>query len=238
MIADWFKDRGLSFDTETTAADPELAILVTATAVCVGPEGADRRGQWLVNPGVPIPKEASDIHGITDDIAVTGFPLAEAVPAISEVLLAGWAEGLPLIAMNATYDLTVIQRARARLGLEPLKLGPVLDPLVIDRGMVKFRSGKQARVLSALAEAYGVKLEGAHSSSGDALCAARVVWKQARLYPAIRHLTLYAMQEWQRKAHAEWATGFQEYLRKQGKSDVINTDWPVRQSTKKEKEAA
>jgi len=231
VIAAWFSDRGLAFDTETTAPDPELALLVSATAVEVGPKGADRRGQWLVNPGVPIPAEASAIHGISDDIAATGWNLAEAVPEISEVLLEGWRHGLPLIAMNASYDLTVMQRARARLGLPPLTLGPVLDPLVIDRGVDPYRKGK--RTLTHLAAHYGVKQEGAHSSSGDALCAARVVWKQARVYAALARFDLDQMQAWQRDAHAAWATNYQQHLRGKGDlSAVISTDWPVRQSTK------
>lgn len=228
MIAAWFNDRALAYDSETTAPDPLEARLVTATAVQVGPAGAERKGQWLVNPEVEIPAEAIAIHKVTNEMAREGLDLITAVPEISEVLLEGWREGLPLIAMNAAYDLTVLQQARARLGLAPLTLGPVLDPLVIDRGMVKFRSGKKARVLSALAEHYNVKLEGAHSSAGDALCAARVVWRQARVYPELARLDLEQMQEWQQKAHAEWAEGFEKYLRRTDPTASIERSWLTR----------
>ncbi len=226
MIAGWFQDKALAFDTETTGADPLEARLVTATAVDVGPAGANRRGQWLVNPGMPIPAEAIAIHHVTDEMAREGLDLITAVPEISEVLLEGWREGLPLIAMCASYDLTVLQCARARLGLKPLTIGPVLDPLVIDRWMVPRRKGN--RKLGTLAQHYGVRLEGAHSSAGDALCAARIVWKQARIFPAIERLDLEQMQVGQAKAHAEWAEGFEKYLRRTDPKASIDRSWLTR----------
>ena len=228
MTAAWLTGDALAFDTETTGVDPLNDRIVTACAVLVGKAGASFRGRWLLNPGVPIPPSATAIHGITDEKAqADGAPPEHALPAISVTLAEAWRNGLPVIIMNAHYDLTLLQAELARCGHEPLTIGPVLDPLVIDRGLDPYRKGK--RTLTALAAHYNVKQDGAHSSDGDALTAARIVWKQAH-EPRIERMSLADMQEWQQKRHAEWAGQFELWLRQQGKPEVINRDWPVRRA--------
>lgn len=227
MSAAWLTGNLLTFDTETTAPNPLEARIVQASVIEVGREGVARRETWLVNPGVPIPPEATAIHGITDVMAAGGLEPVMVVPQITELLREGWERGCAVVAMNASYDLTVLREECRRIDHDGCELGPVLDPLVIDRGCFPFRAGK--RTLTALAAFYGVRLDGAHSSDGDALAAARVVWAQAKRCTAIRDLTLAEMQRWQADAHRAWATNFQEYLRRSGKPDaVIETEWPIR----------
>ncbi len=228
MKAAWLTGNALAFDTETTGADPVTARIVTACATEVGMGGAVERGAWLVNPGVEIPAGAVAIHGITTEVArADGMEPGLAATQIAAILELCWKAGLPLVAMNATYDLSVLQAELARYGSPPLKVGPVLDPLVIDRGCDRYRKGK--RTLTALAAHYGVKQGEAHSSAGDAITAARIVWVQARLYSDIAKFSLEHMQQWQAGAHAAWAINFQEHLRSKGdETAVISTDWPVR----------
>lgn len=229
MNANWLTGSALAFDVESTGVDVFNDRIVTACAVLVGQEGASFRGRWLLNPGVEIPDGAALIHGITTAKAqADGVAAAAGVALIADSLRAGWVEGLPAIICNAHFDLTMMQAELARYGLPPLTIGPVLDPLVIDRGMEPYRKGK--RRLSDLAARYLVKQDGAHSSDGDALTAARVVWKQARLFDELRHMTLEEMQAWQSKAHAEWAGQFELWLRQQGKHESINREWPVRRA--------
>ncbi|MGH9811510.1 MAG: exonuclease domain-containing protein [Candidatus Acidiferrales bacterium] len=225
-LAAWCAGPLLAFDTETTSPDPETARLVTASAILVSSSGVLERRQWLVNPGVEIPAEAVAIHGITTEHArAKGVAAAVAVPEVAAVMSRGWDRGAPLVAMNARYDIGVFLAEVARLGLRAPAIGPVLDPLVLDRAVDKYRRG--SRKLVDLAHHYGVQLEGAHSSDGDALAAARVVWRMATTAPALRGLTLAEMQAFQERAHADWATGFQQHLRRNGKADaVIDTAWP------------
>lgn len=232
MTAAWLTGNALSFDTETTGPDPETARIVTAHCVEVGPGGATVRGSWLVNPGCPIPAEATAIHGITDEMAAKGEMPVLAVPIIGGVLAEAWLSGIPVIVMCATYDLGVMHAEAARFGLRPVTVGPVLDPLVIDRACDPYRKGK--RTLTALAAHYGVKQGAAHSAEGDALTAARIIWKQARTYGQIAHLTLAEMQKWQADQHYRWAVNFADYLRgkEPGKEPNISTAWPVRHFTK------
>jgi DNA polymerase-3 subunit epsilon len=226
-IAAWLPGNALSFDTETTGVDPTEARIVTASCIEVGADGSVDRGSWLVDPGIEIPERATAIHGIsTAKARAEGQPPHHVLPLIITVLADAWLRGLPVIVMNAGYDLTLVQAEASRLGLPELSLGPVLDPLAIDRMCRKSWRGK--RTLEALAAHYQVKQEGAHSARGDALTAARVVWKQARAYPAAMSLTLTEMQAAQADAHRAWAEEFGTYLRGIGKRDDVERGWPLR----------
>jgi DNA polymerase-3 subunit epsilon len=64
------------FDTETTGTDLETARIVEIATSRVDPGTMQilERKCILINPGIPIPKSASDIHGITDE-KVAGEPM-------------------------------------------------------------------------------------------------------------------------------------------------------------------
>lgn len=228
MSARWLPERVATFDTETTGVDPLNDRIVTATVLHVGREGLTHKREWLINPGVPISEGATKVHGITNEMAATGTPAADAIPDIATELLSAWALGLPVVVMSAPFDLTLINHELLRHGHEALTIGPVLDPLTIDRGCDPYRKG--SRKLDALAAHYCVKQDTAHSAVGDALTAARVVWKQAYTHSRLAGLSLDEMQTWQRERHAEWAGQFELYLRNQGKPETINREWPVRRA--------
>jgi DNA polymerase-3 subunit epsilon len=56
------------FDLETTGVNVSLDRIVEISILKIFPNGNKESKTWLVNPGVPIPSEASNIHGITNDI--------------------------------------------------------------------------------------------------------------------------------------------------------------------------
>jgi len=226
-LARWFSDIALAFDTESTGTDVFSDRIVTAHAVDVGPAGAEHRGSWLFNPGVEIPDSAAAIHGVTTEKAQReGTDPRHELPELASMLRVTWDEGRPVIICNASFDLTLVQAELRRHSLPPLVIGPVLDPLVIDRAMDPYRKGK--RTLTALAQHYRVKQDTAHDSRGDALTAARVVWKQAEVYRHLEDMSLEQMQELQRNAHHDWAAQFEQYLASKGKAETICREWPVR----------
>ena len=61
------------FDLETTGIDITKDRIVEISILKVYPNGNKESKTWLVNPTIPIPKAASDVHGITDE-CVAGEP--------------------------------------------------------------------------------------------------------------------------------------------------------------------
>lgn len=227
MSQPWVAGPYAAFDLETTSADPFTARIVTATIVEVGAAGVLAERHWLVDPGVEIPAEAAAIHGVTDEkVQAEGVRADIAVYEIASAVAAIFERGVPLVAFNAAYDITVLVRELDRHCEAELRIGYVLDPLVLDRALDRWRSGK--RRLADVCAAYGVPQEAAHSSGGDALAAARLAWRMAHDYSAVGHRTLQELQVWQAEQHVAWAEDFERFLRAKGRDDIIEREWPVR----------
>ncbi|WP_179255761.1 3'-5' exonuclease [Streptomyces sp. SS07] len=223
----WHLGRMAGFDLETTGPDPLTARIVTACIVQVGAKQPTTTANWLTDlDGEEIPAGAAAVHGISTEKAhAEGVPLKEAVAEIlaglTQVILAG----IPVVAMNARYDVTLIDREAARFGLDPLPAGPVIDPFVIDKQVDRYRSGK--RTLTALCEHYDVRLDGAHSADADAVAACRVAWRQATRHPQLAAMTLDELHTAQIGWAAEQAVSLQEHFRKKDPATVVEGAWPL-----------
>jgi len=228
MTGTWVDGPMAGFDLETTGVDPMQARIVTACVVSVQTEPVQPPRQWLVNPGVEIPAEAAAVHGVTTERAVAeGSDPAVSAKEIHEALTSAWDSGLPVVIYNAPYDLTVLDQELLRhCGTRLGTVGPVIDPLVLDRHVDRYRRG--SRRLDAASRHYGVALDGAHDSTQDALAATRVAWRIGRMFPEIGGATLDGLHALQAKAHASWAAGFQAHLAAKGSSEVVSVEWPVR----------
>jgi DNA polymerase-3 subunit epsilon len=183
----------LGFDLETTGVDVENDRVVTATIVTLN-DGKPSTREWLVNPGVEIPEAATALHGVTTEHAREhGTDPAETLHDIVCLLAMDMAHQVPMVGMNLAYDLTLLDRECRRHGVPTLgerldaerggqrdqTITPVIDVFVIDKAMDKYRPGK--RQLHALAETYEVRLDDAHTSTGDVLGTLRVAWRMATL---------------------------------------------------------
>jgi DNA polymerase-3 subunit epsilon len=229
----WHLGRLAGFDTETTGVDVEQDRIVTACIVEVGGKTPPLTANWLINPGVDIPEQASAVHGITTEKAKTegqdaAEGIAELVAGLTQVVLAG----TPLVIMNAPFDLTILDREARRYGVQPLSavIGDelrVVDPRVIDKRLDKYRPGK--RTLTDLCRHYGVKLDGAHSADADAIATCRVAWRLGNVFPRLAEMSLPELHKTQAEWHAAWAADFQAHLRGKGETDaVIDGSWPLR----------
>lgn len=232
----WHEGPLLGFDTETTGVDPETARIVTAAVIQRFPRDwhgprrpLDDDASWLVNPGVEIPAEASAIHGITTERAqADGMHPARAVMQIADRLTRAAAQRIPIVIYNAPYDLTVLDRECRRHGCETLDLtgALVIDPLVLDKHLDPYRKGK--RTLTAACEHYQVTLDDAHEAGSDAIAAMRVAWRIATMFPEIAEMRPSELHQLQVRAKAVQSTSFEDYLKRQGKPEVIDPSWPVR----------
>lgn len=226
----WHRGRLGILDTETTGVDVETDRVVTVTVGMVGGGQPTDVHSWIVDPGVPIPDGAARIHGVTTERAqAEGAPPADVLAEVAFRLAEVWDTGAPLIAYNAAFDLTILDRElRRHRGTGLTLAGPVVDPFVIDREVDKYRKGK--RTLTVTCEHYGVRLDGAHDATQDALAAARVAWALANRYPVeVGDVPLPVLHERQVAWHAARQADFAAYLTRTGKdaSDVHGA-WPLR----------
>jgi len=223
----WYGGVLYAFDTETTGPDPQTARIVTAALIRLGSKRPHVRTTWLVDPGVPIPAEATAIHGITTERAqADGKPPTLVLPDIAALLTVVWDSGAPVIGHNVRYDLTVLDRDLRRHGLDPLDVsGPVIDSLVLDKHVDPYRKGR--RTLARCAEVYGIDPGDAHEAASDALAAARVAWTIAQRYPEVGAMTGQDLHFAQVGWAAEQAASLQEYFRRTDPAAVVDGGWPV-----------
>lgn len=228
----WHLGRLAGFDTESTGVDVEQDRIVTACIVEVGGKTPPITANWLLNPGVDIPEQATAVHGITTERAkAEGQDAAEGIAQIVAGLTQVVLSGTPLVIMNAPYDLTLLDREARRYGLKTLSdtVGDdlrVIDPRILDKHVDPYRRGK--RTLTDLCAHYQVKLDGAHSADGDAIAACRVAWRIAQRFGEIGNAFLDELQEQQADWAAAQAASFQEYLRKKTPDAVVDGSWPLR----------
>ncbi|MET3805099.1 DNA polymerase-3 subunit epsilon [Nakamurella sp. UYEF19] len=231
----WHTGTLVGFDLETTGVDTTTDRVVTAAVVHVAPNGeVVRSREWLVDAGVRIPDAASAVHGVsTDRVRAHGMPSGLAIPEIIGELERAWCAGLPVVIFNAPYDLTLLDAEAVRSGVPRLSTRPwwpsawVVDPLVIDRGMDRYRKGK--RTLGATAEHYRVDARDAHSALGDAVAAATLARAIAAEHDLLRTADALTLHSAQVVWHHDWAVHLQAHLRSKGKSEaVIDRAWPLR----------
>ncbi|MFJ3923070.1 3'-5' exonuclease [Streptomyces sp. NPDC090022] len=230
----WYRGRLCGFDLETTGIDVEHDRIVTACVVQCGGGHPTQSATWLANPGVEIPEGAAKVHGITTEQAQAegqpaGQVVEQLVAALSQVVLAG----IPIVAMNAAFDLTILDREARRHRVHPLTdtVGDalrVLDPRVLDKQVDPYRRG--GRKLEDLCRTYGVRLDGAHTADADALAACRVAWRIGASRPELAALTLPALHSRQVDWAAEQALSLADYFRrtpgKESWADGVRTEWP------------
>ncbi|GAA1990455.1 exonuclease domain-containing protein [Kitasatospora viridis] len=231
----WYEGPLASFDTETTGVDVEQDRIVSAALLVQSAPGAPvQRSSWLADPGVPIPDGARAVHGITDEqVRAHGRPPTEVSTEIAVALAAQARAGVPLVVMNAPYDLTLLDRELRRhagstlaahlAGAELL----VVDPRVLDKHVDRYRKGR--RTLTDLCAHYGVELAGAHDAGADAWAALQLVrvlggrhrTALGELSPAELHLRQTA---W----HAAQARGLQAWFDRSGTQERVDRSWPLR----------
>ncbi|MEY9963864.1 DNA polymerase-3 subunit epsilon [Streptacidiphilus sp. MAP12-16] len=231
----WYEGPLASFDTETTGVDVERDRIVTAALVVQQARGGPvRRQDWAADPGLPIPAGATAVHGLTDAWAREhGRPARVVVEEIARALADSARAGLPLVIMNAPYDLTLLDRELRRhrgssLG-QYLASAPLLvvDPRVLDKHLDRYRKGR--RTLTDLCEYYGVELGAAHDAAADATAAldlvraigSRFEERLGALSPAELHLR-------QAVWYAAQARGLQQWFSRSGSPELVDTSWPLR----------
>ena len=229
----------LGFDTETTGVNPSQDRLVTAALIrrterTIGGDRQQSVTTWMADPGVEIPEAASAVHGVTTErVRAEGRPVTEVLAEVSDLLVTAMAAGTPVVAFNASYDLTLMEAELARHGLPTMRsrlgreLGPIADPLVLDRAVDRYRRGK--RRLGDLCEVYGVRVDEAlHTAEVDVAATLDVLEALAAAHPKLSELSPDELVAFQARAHRTWAESFNEWLaRKNPSRTPAQTAWPL-----------
>jgi DNA polymerase-3 subunit epsilon len=165
--AEWADLPIAMIDVETTGKDASIDRVIEVGIAVSRQRQIVERKNWLVNPGCPIPKEAGDVHKITDE-EVKDAPSFGAVAAEIVAIL----EGCVPAAYNAAFDRAFLGAELARTGVQLPKDIEWLDPLVWAR---ELQQGEKSRALGEVAARLGIGLETAHRASADAEAALRVL---------------------------------------------------------------
>jgi DNA polymerase-3 subunit epsilon len=226
---DWSRKLAV-FDLETTGLDLREARIVTACAVEIDENGQvfGNNFEWLADPVIDIPEAASNVHGVTTEIArANGRPASEVVSELLETLNGFFARGIPVVAYNAPYDFTILHFEALRHGLEPIAdAKPVIDPLVIDKFVDTYRSGK--RTLEAAAKTYGVSLDDAHNATADAVAAGRVAQAIAKKYAGKLPEDVLLLHESQIEWSAAQDASYEKFRRVSVPEFTVQRGWPVK----------
>ena len=233
--------RRMGWDTETTGPNPLEDRIVTAAIVVRGGGREGRDFSWLINPGVPIPAEATEVHGIDNQTASErGQEPKPALDEIAQRLTDAITYGMPVVAFNQSFDWTILHHdlvrnglptVEERVGLHPM---PLIDPHVIDKQVDNYVKGSGQRKLKPTCERYGVQLEDWHTAEADALAALLIAEAQFDRYPQLGSMGPQQLFAAQKAWRAEQQAGLQEWFRTRATAEqggdpnkVIGGSWPL-----------
>ena len=218
------------FDLETTGLDLREARIVTACAVEIDQDGqiVGPNQEWLADPGIEIPEAASNVHGVTTEIArANGRAAKEVVSELLETLRDFFERGIPVVAFNAPYDFTILHYEALRHGLDPIhEPKPVIDPMVLDKYVDTYRSGK--RTLEVASRIYGVQLQDAHNATADAVAAGRVAQAIARKYAEKLPDDVFVLHNSQIEWSASQDASYEKFRRGSSPDFTIQRGWPLK----------
>jgi DNA polymerase-3 subunit epsilon len=161
------------FDLETTGINIAKDRIVEISILKVFPNGNKESKTWLVNPEMKIPKESSDIHGITDERVINEPTFKELAQPVNEML-----KGCDLAGFNSNrFDIPLLAEELLRVGVDfDMKNRVAIDVQVI------FHK-KEQRTLGAGYKFYCDKdLENAHSAEADTLATYEILLAQLDKY--------------------------------------------------------
>lgn len=163
-------------DLETTGVNLGTDRIVEIAIVKILTDGTKSVKRKLINPEMPIPKSASDIHGITDEMVKDAPTFKQVGQELKQML-----DGCDFSGYNSNrFDIPLLMEEflRAKVDFD-MKNRKLLDVQNIFHKM-------EPRTLSAAYKFYCDKsLEGAHSAEIDATATYEILEAQIEKYPEL-----------------------------------------------------
>ena len=161
------------FDIEATGINPHSDRMVELAIVRMHPDGSQDSHRFVINPGIPIPIEASNIHGFKDDYVRDCPPFTDIASDVNAIL-----ENCDLSGFNLLrYDIPMLvaEMARADIRFE-LKNRKVVDAQRI------FHQQEPRDLTAAIAYYCNEMHLGAHGAMADVTATMRVIESQLKRY--------------------------------------------------------
>ena len=152
----------VALDLETTGLDPQRDAIIEIGALRMREGRVVDEYSQLVNPGVPLPREITDITGIRPEQLVGQPTIGEVLPEVVRFVA-----DAPVIGHNVNFDMDFLARQgvlRGNLRLDTAELAAVLLP----------RASRYS--LGNLAAEAGIELQQAHRALDDARATAGLYW--------------------------------------------------------------
>ncbi len=161
------------FDLETTGTNITKDRIVEISFLKVHPNGKQEVKTKRINPEMPIPKESSDIHGITDEDIKDAPTFRQIAKSLADQI-----EGCDLAGFNSSrFDIPLLAEEFLRVGVDiDFSRRKLIDVQII------FHK-KEQRTLEAAYKFYCDRtLEDAHSAEADTLATYEVLKAQLDRY--------------------------------------------------------
>lgn len=192
------------FDLETTGVNITKDRIVEIAILKVFPNGKEENKTWLVNPTIPIPKEVTAIHGISDDDVADKPTFKEIAKDVYNLI-----KDSDLGGFNSNrFDIPLLAEEMLRAEVDfDMKNRLAVDVQTIFHKM-------EQRTLSAAYKFYCEKnLDDAHSAEADTLATYEVLKAQIAKYDDLENDTKFLAEFSSRKQFADFA-GFIAYNKK------------------------
>lgn len=164
----------VAFDFETTGMDPlQDKIIEIGMALFRNGEILETF-QQMVNPGIPIPKEAVKVHGITDEMLFDKPQIQEFLPGVVSL----FSKGVPM-AHNTSFDFAFLAESARREGLA-LPISPMVDTCRLAKGLFP---ALPTHRLTFLVQHFGIQAEQSHRALADAQSCFKVFCKSVEKFP-------------------------------------------------------
>lgn len=167
-------------DLETTGVNLGTDRIVEIAIVKILPDKTRTTKRRIINPEMPIPKTASDVHGITDEMVKDAPTFRQVAQELKQML-----DGCDLAGYNSNrFDIPLLMEEFLRVKVEfDMKGRRLIDVQKIFHQM-------EQRTLTAAYKFYCNKvLDGAHSAEADATATYEVLEAQLERYPELGHTT-------------------------------------------------
>jgi len=184
------------FDLETTGINVATDRIVEISILKVFPNGNKESHTWRVNPQMPIPKQSSDIHGITDEMVANEPTFNELAPKVYALI-----KDSDLGGFNSNrFDIPLLAEELLRAEVEfDLKKALSVDVQTI------FHK-KEKRTLEAAYKFYCDKtLDNAHSAAADTEATYEVLLSQLDRYEDLENDVSWLAQFSSHKQFADFA---------------------------------